>query len=68
MWSSGEDLAFSPPWPGFDSRHGNLLNLIGTLSARVHTNPACRDVSPSGRITVRSYGVFRPASETKFYY
>ncbi len=34
MWSSGEDLAFSPPWPGFDSRHGNLLNLIGTLIAR----------------------------------
>ncbi len=31
MWSSGEDLAFSPPWPGFDSRHGNLLNLIDTL-------------------------------------
>ena len=23
MWSSGEDLALSPPWPGFDSRHGN---------------------------------------------
>ena len=22
-WSSGEDPAFSPPWPGFDSRCGN---------------------------------------------
>ncbi len=34
MWSSGEDLAFSPPRPGFDSRHGNLFNLIRTLIAR----------------------------------
>ncbi len=34
MWSSGEDLAFSPPWPGFDSRHGNLFNLIDTVIAR----------------------------------
>ena len=24
MWSSGEDPALSPPWPGFDSPHGRL--------------------------------------------
>ena len=23
MWSSGQDPAFSPPWPGFDSPHGS---------------------------------------------
>ena len=23
MWSSGQDPALSPPWPGFDSRHGS---------------------------------------------
>ena len=24
MWSSGYDLALSPPWPGFDSRLGKF--------------------------------------------
>ncbi len=39
MWSGCEDLGFSPPWPGFDSRIGNPFNLIDTLIAR----SACDD-------------------------
>ena len=35
MWSSGEDLAFSPSWPGFDSRHGKFTAMSMLLHHQV---------------------------------
>ena len=35
MWSSGQDLAFSPPWPGFDSRHGKFAAMSILLHHQV---------------------------------
>ena len=35
MWSSGQDLAFSPPWPGFDSRHGKFAAMSILLNHQV---------------------------------
>ena len=40
MWSSGQDLAFSPPWPGFDSRHGKFTAMSILLHHQVgHKKP-----------------------------
>ena len=60
MWSSGEDLAFSPPWPGFDSRHGNLLNLIGTLIAG-----RAYEVNPLSSSLKESYDAIGSASDSR---
>ena len=35
MWSSGQDLAFSPPWPGFDSQHGKFAAMSILLHHQV---------------------------------
>ena len=32
IWSSGQDPALSPPWPGFDSRCGNDISIFSLHS------------------------------------
>ena len=50
IWSSGQDPALSPPWPGFDSRCGKYCLFLGgilqvffcfdsLLSTLLHENP-----------------------------
>ena len=40
MWSSGQDLAFSPAWTGFDSRHGKFTAMSILLHHQVgHKKP-----------------------------